>query len=78
MLPAHIKGPDHGTQIYGGQIISDPPDRSAFNRGGGGSGIDDKTRSHLDGSGSSVQIYSHHWIPYPPIHSSFNGGGGPE
>jgi hypothetical protein len=35
MLPAHINGPDDGAQIYGGQSIPDPPDRSAFNQGGG-------------------------------------------
>jgi hypothetical protein len=75
MLPAHIKGPDRGTQIYGGQIIPNPPDHSYFHRGGG-SKINDRNRAHLDGSGSSAQIYGQHWIPDPPIHSSFNGGGG--
>jgi hypothetical protein len=54
MLPAHIDGPDRGAQIYGAQSIPDPPDRSAFNRGGGGSGIADNICAHLDGPGLSA------------------------
>jgi hypothetical protein len=76
MLRSSINGPDDCAQIYGGQIIPDPPDRSIFNGGGGGSGIADKTRAHLDGSGSSTQIYDQYWILDPPVHSAFNGGGG--
>jgi hypothetical protein len=78
MLLSCINGPDDRAQIYGGQIIPDPPDRSTFNGGGGGggSGIADKTRAHLDDPGSSAQIYDQHWILDPPVHSAFNGGGG--
>jgi hypothetical protein len=36
MLRSCINGPDDRAQIYGGQIIPDPPDRSTFNGGGGG------------------------------------------
>jgi hypothetical protein len=36
MLRSYINGPGDCAQIYGGQIISDPLDRSIFNGGGGG------------------------------------------
>jgi hypothetical protein len=36
MFPAHLNGSDPGAKIYGAQRIPDPPDHSAFNRGGGG------------------------------------------
>jgi hypothetical protein len=79
MLRSCINGPDDHTQIYGGQIIPDPPNRSTFNGGGGGGGVSeiaDKTCTHLDGPGSSVHIYGQRWIPDTPVRSAFNGGGG--
>jgi hypothetical protein len=79
MLQSCINGPDDRAQIYGGQIIPDPPTvlpLTGGGGGGGGSGIDDKTRAHLDGPRSSAQIYDQYWIPDPPVHSAFNGGGG--
>jgi hypothetical protein len=54
MLPAHFDGLDRGAQIYGSQSFPDPPDRSAFNRGGGGSGIGDKICTDLDGPETSA------------------------
>jgi hypothetical protein len=78
MLPAHFDGPDRSAQIYGAQSIPDPLDRSAFNRGGGVSRIDDNTCSHLDGLISSAQTNGKYLITDPPIHYAFNGGGGPE
>jgi hypothetical protein len=81
MLRSYINGSDNYTQIYGGQIFLDSPDRSIFNGGGGGggggSGIADNTRAHLDDPSLSARIYGLYWIPYPPpVHSAFNGGGG--
>jgi hypothetical protein len=52
-----FKGPDHSAQINGLHGIPDPPIRSAFNRRGGGSGIDYNLRAHLDGSETSAHIY---------------------
>jgi hypothetical protein len=76
MLPAHIDGPDRSAQIYGVQSIPDPPDRSSFNQGGGGSRISDNICTHLDDPGLSAQINGQYWIPNPPFRSAFNGGGG--
>jgi hypothetical protein len=56
MFLAHLDGSDPGAKIYDAQRIPDPPDHSAFNRGGGGggSGIGNNMGAHLDGSGRSA------------------------
>jgi hypothetical protein len=85
MLPAHIKGPDRGAQIYGGQSIPDSPACSSFNQGGEGGGPESMIKLALIWTAQDRVLKSKVNIGFwdPPIHSAFNGrggggGGGPE
>jgi hypothetical protein len=71
-----INDSDDRTQIYGGQVFLDPPDRSTFSGGGGGGGVQ---RSHTDLR--SKEKHVDQWLkvffgPPPPTDLLLTVGGG--
>jgi hypothetical protein len=77
MSHALFKGPDRGAQINGPYRISDPPLRSAFNGGGGGSEMvimQAQIWTVQDGARKST-VYNGYRTP-PSVLPLMEGGGG--
>jgi hypothetical protein len=79
MFLAHLNGSDPGAKIYDAQCIPDPPDHSAFNRGGGGGPESVITWVLIwMAQGGALKSMVHIGFWTPPVCSAFNGGGGLE
>jgi hypothetical protein len=78
MLHALFNDPDHGAQIYGAQSIPDPPDRSTFNRGGGGGPESVITLAQIwTAQGRALKSTVHNGFRTPPsVLPLMEGGGG--
>jgi hypothetical protein len=71
-----MNGSRASAQIYGRQDFPDPPNRSTFNGGVGGSRIGNNEGAYTKDLDVHAQIHDLDWIPDPPDCSTFNGGGG--